>query len=289
VTYVVYLPLILPALLGLAAKHAGDRLRPRAGAIGLAVAASGAAAASLWALALLVLTLFDDLPSMVAKAHGLPEPVPDWVALTAAAAILLATVAFGKDLQKRRSTVRLLSADQIAADDVVMADDDEPLAVALPGRPGRILLTTGMARLLGPRERTAVLAHERAHLAHRHHALMAAAGGAAAINPLLRPVRDSVAYLIERWADEEAATTLGDRDLVARAVAKAALATADRSPALGVHGGVVVRRVRALQSPPSAASKRTIVATSVVVGLGMTAAVAATSDFVVLLHTWLVA
>ena len=288
-TYAVYLPLILPVLLALAAKHAGERLRPRTGAIGLTVAASAAAAASMWALTLLTLTLFDDLPSMAARAHGLPEPVPDWVAVPAAAAIALATAAFGKDLRQRRSTVRLLRGDQTAADDVVMAADDEPLAVALPGRPGRILLTTGMARLLGPGERAAVLAHERAHLAHRHHVLMAVTGAAAAVNPLLRPVRDTVAYLIERWADEDAAAALGDRDLVARAVAKASLATVDRRPALGVHGGVVVRRVRALHEPHPPASRKLLVATSIVVGAGLVAAGVATSDFVVLLHTWLVA
>ncbi|NMO56210.1 M56 family metallopeptidase [Actinoplanes sp. TBRC 11911] len=288
-TYAVYLPLILPALLAVAARRAGDRLGPRNGAVGLTLAGICAAAATVWALALLALTLFDDLPSMSARAPGLPEPVPDWVALTAAAAIILAAGSAVQDLHQRRSPVRLLRSDQAAAGDVVMAADDEPLAVALPGRPGRILLTTGMVRLLGPRERSAVLAHERAHLTHRHHLLMATAGAAAAINPLLRPVRDSVAYLIERWADEEAATELGDRDLVARAVAKAALATTDRTPALGVHGGVVVRRVRALRCPPRPVTGRTMAALVVTAATAVAAAIIATSDFVVLLHTWLVA
>lgn len=288
-TYAVYLPLILPAVLALAAWQAGDRLGPRHGAVGLTVAATCASATTVWALALLVLTLFDDLPSMSTRAPGLPEPVPDWVALTATAAITLAAVSAVRDLYQRRSPVRLLRSNQTAAGDVVMAADDEPLAVALPGRPGRILLTTGMVRLLSPRERTAVLAHERAHLKHRHHVLMAAAGAAAATNPMLRPVRDSVAYLIERWADEEAATEVGSRDLVARAVAKAALATTDRTPALGVHGGSVVRRVRALQSPPSPATGKIIAVSTGVAFLTMAAAIIATSDFVVLLHTWLVA
>jgi hypothetical protein len=289
VTYAVYLPLILPAVLAFAARQAGDRLGPRHGAVGLTVAATCASAATVWALALLVLTLFDDLPSMSARAQGLPEPVPDWVALTATAAIILAAVSAVRDLYQRHSPVRLLRSNQTAAGDVVMAADDEPLAVALPGRPGRILLTTGMVRLLSPRERAAVLAHERAHLKHRHHLLMAAAGAAAATSPLLRPVRDSVAYLIERWADEDAATEVGSRDLVARAVAKAALATTDRKPALGVHGGSVVRRVRALQSPPSPATGKIIAISAVVAFLTMAATIIATSDFVVLLHTWLVA
>jgi Zn-dependent protease with chaperone function len=292
-TYLVYLPLLLPALVTLVARHAGDRMRPRVGVLTLTGAAAGAAAASVWALVLLVLTLFDDLPSMVARARQqvLPEPVPDWVAVTAAALLLLAVVRLVRDVRLRREAVRMLRSADPAADDVVMADDDEPLAVAIPGRPGRILMTTGMARLLGPAERSAVLAHERAHLAHRHHLLLAAAGAAAAVNPLLRPVRETVAYLAERWADEEAAVVVGDRGLVAQAVARAALAMPSRAPkaALGVHGGVVVRRVRALQSPPPPLSRKILAAAAVVVVAGVTAAAVSTADFVVLLRTWLAA
>nr|WP_296075929.1 M48 family metalloprotease [uncultured Actinoplanes sp.] len=217
-TYVVYLPLLLPALVAVVARHAGDRMRPRAGVLALTGAAVSAASSSVWALVLLVLTLFDDLPSMVGRARlqALPEPVPDGIAVTAAAALLLALGGLARDVHRRREAVRLLRPADPAADDVVMAHDDEPLAVAIPGRPGRILMTTGMARLLGPAERSAVLAHERAHLAHRHHLLLAAAGAAAAVNPLLRPVRETVAYLAERWADEDAAAVVGDRGLVER-------------------------------------------------------------------------
>jgi hypothetical protein len=51
------------------------------------------------------------------------------------------------------------------------------------------------AALAGRPDRQAVL------LVHRHHRVVAAA----ALNPLLIPVREAIAYLVERWADEEPA------------------------------------------------------------------------------------
>ncbi|MFI8888429.1 M48 family metalloprotease [Streptomyces sp. NPDC053813] len=51
-------------------------------------------------------------------------------------------------------------------------NDPRPDAFALPGglrRSDRIVVTSGMLRALGPAEREALLAHERAYLAARHH------------------------------------------------------------------------------------------------------------------------
>ncbi len=294
-TIAVYLPLLLPVLVALAARQVADRARPRAAVIGLVGSAVLAAAASVWSLLLLVLTLFDDLPAMRAldarAGMRLPEPVPDGVALAAAAALGWALLRLCLDLHRRRDTVRRLRGAGPAAGGVVVADWAEPLAVAVPGRPGEVLITTGMLRVLGAAECRAVLAHERAHLAHRHHTAMLLAAAAAAVNPLLRPVRETVGYLVERWADEEAATAVGDRELVARAVAHAALATRAPTPAvaLGVHGGVIVRRVRALHRPPPATGRRMpvvlAVAAAVVFGCVLATTVA-TVDFLAVLHTW---
>jgi hypothetical protein len=46
---------------------------------------------------------------------------------------------------------------------------------------------------------------------------------AARANPFLRPLRTAVSYAAERWADEDAARTVGSRRTVARAIGKAAL------------------------------------------------------------------
>lgn len=81
-----------------------------------------------------------------------------------------------------------------------------------------------MLAALQPAERRVLLAHERAHLAHRHALLVHAVTLAAVANPLLMPVRTTVTYLVERWADEYAAEAVDDRDTTARALARAAVA-----------------------------------------------------------------
>jgi hypothetical protein len=59
-----------------------------------------------------------------------------------------------------------------------------------------------------------------------------------------------LSHLAERWADEDAAADLGDRGLVARAIAKAALATGPlATTVLGVHGTGPAARVSALRQP----------------------------------------
>ncbi|MFE4869895.1 hypothetical protein [Streptomyces sp. NPDC056682] len=59
------------------------------------------------------------------------------------------------------------------------------------------------------------------------------------------------------WADEEAGTLVGLRPLVARTVARAALA-AKRAPrhSLAATGGPVPQRVRALLAPPTPTAPR---------------------------------
>jgi beta-lactamase regulating signal transducer with metallopeptidase domain len=109
---------------------------------------------------------------------------------------------------------------------------------------------------LTPPERGALLAHERAHLDRAHHLFVAVVDVFASANPLLHPLRKTIRYTTERWADELAAHTVGSRSVVATAVGKAALATKDaarRDPVmLAVSGGDVPRRVAALLVTPPA-------------------------------------
>jgi hypothetical protein len=95
----------------------------------------------------------------------------------------------------------------------------------VPGWPCRIVVTAGMMRALTAGERQVLLAHERAHASWFHYLFTSAARLAAAANPLLRPVAAAVGYTVERWADEHAAAVTGNRQLTARAIAQAALAT----------------------------------------------------------------
>jgi Zn-dependent protease with chaperone function len=138
-------------------------------------------------------------------------------------------------------------------------------AYALPGSPGRIVVSGRLLDALDDRGRAALLAHEHAHLAGRHHLFTTVAHLAAAANPLLLPVARAVDYTVERWADERAAAITGDRRLVASTIGQVALLTAPRparpGATLAITGarvrsvslawaGPVPRRVAALLAPP---------------------------------------
>jgi beta-lactamase regulating signal transducer with metallopeptidase domain len=148
-------------------------------------------------------------------------------------------------------------------------------AYALPGAPGRIVVSGRLLDALDDRGRAALLAHEQAHLAARHHLFTTVAHLAAAANPLLLPVARAVDYTVERWADERAAAVTGDRRLVAATIGRVALLTPakprrTRAAALAITGtararsatrdhgrrislawaGPVPRRVAALLAPP---------------------------------------
>jgi beta-lactamase regulating signal transducer with metallopeptidase domain len=137
--------------------------------------------------------------------------------------------------------------------EVVIAASENPDAMALTS--GVIVLTTGLVRALDADERRAVLTHERAHLAHGHHRYLRLSNLLAALNPLLFRVPDTVAYLTERWADEEAARVTS-RATTASALERAA-SVAGRSPvpspaALRATAVAVELRIHALRSRPPA-------------------------------------
>ncbi|MCZ3389561.1 MAG: M56 family metallopeptidase [Actinomycetia bacterium] len=141
---------------------------------------------------------------------------------------------------------------------LVVVDDPEPDAYALPGwRGGHIVVTSGMLGVLDADEQQVLLAHEASHLRHRHHAYVALATLAAAANPLCRAVPAVVRTSAERWADEDAAQATGDRRLAARAVARAGLESAKAKRAhrgtlaLGMSDSQVAQRAKALMAPPA--------------------------------------
>ncbi|GJF25005.1 hypothetical protein SHO565_55690 [Streptomyces sp. HO565] len=128
------------------------------------------------------------------------------------------------------------------------------------------MVATAVLRRLGPVERRALFAHERAHLAGRRHRFLLAVQLASRVNPFLSPLRTAVTCTAERWADEEAARTVGSRRGVAHAIGKVALVSRGVpvvTPA-GVAGpGPVPRRVAALLGPAPASRNWSSVSTSV--------------------------
>ncbi|MFJ3279814.1 M48 family metalloprotease [Streptomyces halstedii] len=155
-------------------------------------------------------------------------------------------------------------ADEGTSDgDVLVVPGTDVDAFALPGyrgRRGRVVVTAAMVRTLKEGEREVLLAHERAHLAGRHHLLSAVVDLAAVVHPAIRGVRDALAFHLERWADEVAAAVAGDRRAAAAAIARAALARSAhgreaRHPLLSATSGPVPRRVQALLLPEPTAPR----------------------------------
>jgi Zn-dependent protease with chaperone function len=274
----VYLPLLFPLPAALGARPLAERLDPRWATwllTGCALALAALSCAALGVLAVAGVVRLEPAGWLggwsagTVRAHdsvSLPESVLAGLALAAACAA-------GGRIVWRRSRSLLGAALDAAClpgpDQVVVVPDRYPDAFALPGLPGRVVVSSGMLDALDARDREAMLAHERAHLACHHYAFVALVHLAAAVNPLLRPAATAVAYTVERWADERAAEECGDRRQVARAVGKAALATSRSSAprrlpqavlgllglprrAAGDRPGPVPRRVAALLAPPPA-------------------------------------
>jgi peptidase M48-like protein len=272
---VVYLPLVMPLLAAAACRPLAVRLPPAAATWLLALSALALALASSAVLGILTLAALVRIPlveslagmsGQVISRHG-PASIP--VAI-AAGALLAAAAAAASRASWRRARA-LIAAGREARDlpgagQVVVTEDEAADAYTLPGLPCRIVIPTGMLRALTGPERQVLLAHERAHASGAHYLFTTAARLAAAANPLLRPVASAVGYAVERWADEHAAAVTEDRELTARAIARAALATTAAPPsrvgraasALGAvslqarmrRAGPVPRRVAALLRPP---------------------------------------
>ena len=282
-TISVYLPAALSLLLAAISRIVVARTAPTR-AVAFVIAAMLCAAAATWGLVLLAATLLGDTALVADEAleRGvqLQDPVPTLIGVTATILLIFGIVRVARVLQARRAMHRELRAvcSACGTGELAVVSIDAPHAFAVPGRPGRILVTRGMLTALDGDERRVVLAHERAHLQGRHHRLRAATEVCAAVNPMLIPVREAVAYLVERGADEHAATVTGSRELVARALAKAALAggPSNRMPrwpvALRFTGCEVSARVAALRSDPPRPEP---LVPSSVLALGVATAIAA--------------
>ncbi|GAA1360650.1 hypothetical protein GCM10009661_04800 [Catellatospora chokoriensis] len=289
----VYLPLLLSALLPYVARFMAGRVAPAAAARTVTVAATAAASGFVCCLTLLALTLFDDLPPLWEfddrPELGLPKPVPGLVALAAALVLMTGAVRLVRDVRIRRRVLRELRDAGRPRAGLVVADWAEPFAVAVPGRPGHILVTSGMLRVLSPGEQRVLFAHENSHLRRRHHRWVTAASWSAAVNPLLAPMAVLVGHLVERWADEEAAAVVGDRQLVAQAVAKASLAGRRKqvAPAMGMSGSGAVERVMALQRPGQRSRWQAVAGVTVLCLMLLAATALAAVEFAGVAQAWL--
>jgi Zn-dependent protease with chaperone function len=251
----VYLPLLLALFAAPGARLLAARCEPRLATWLLTISAVVLSAAGTISLAMLTLTGLLRIPALAELGQwslGLADRKdPVELSVAAAAGLLLVvtvSAAARMCLLRYRALARAIvdSACMATPDGLVIVDDPVPEAFALPGRPGRIVVSTGMLNTLDTAERAGLLAHERAHLTDHHYAFVAFAQLGAAANPLLRPLASAVAYTVERWADERAAAVTGDRRRVAHTVGKAALAAhhgRSRAPAAALGIGLVARRM----------------------------------------------
>jgi len=150
-----------------------------------------------------------------------------------------------------RRQVRAEHAPFADIDGLEVVASDAPIAFAVPGRPGGVVIGSALLGHLDPDERTAVLAHENAHLRLHHHRYVHTVELCAAAFPFLVPLARQVRFATERWADEAAAADIGSRRTLARAIARVALMPRDGylSPALAFSGRGTSARVDALLHP----------------------------------------
>lgn len=137
--------------------------------------------------------------------------------------------------------------------DVFVLSADRPAAYCVVGRPDTIVVTTAAMATLDDTELSAVLAHEDAHIAGRHHHLLMVLRALARhlrYLPLFPRGADAVAELLEMCADDEAARRHGIRPLVAGMISLAGPA-----PGLAVAATAVAARVERLLDPADRATR----------------------------------
>jgi Zn-dependent protease with chaperone function len=178
--------------------------------------------------------------------------------LALAGAVLAGTIVAGaarvraarRDALHHARTARLVGHEMpdLAA---TVVEHPSPAAYCLGGRQPTVVLTTGALRVLDPAQLAAVLAHERAHLANRHHLLTTVARAGRMVLPfvpLLREADTQVARLAELHADDTAARACDSGSLVAAALVILATGGSYR-PAMAAAAADVTLRVTRLLRP----------------------------------------
>lgn len=150
---------------------------------------------------------------------------------------------------RQRSQLALIAHSDTDLD-VDVLDHASCAAYCVPGRAGRIVVTSAALDALDPEQTAAVVAHERAHLRGRHHLVIQCAASLRAAFPFVpafRHAEDEVARLTEMVADDAATRTV-DRLTLATALVRLAEGSTPAG-ALGAGGSTALVRVRRLADP----------------------------------------
>ncbi|MGN6556444.1 MAG: M56 family metallopeptidase [Solirubrobacterales bacterium] len=258
-TVAIIAALLAATCFGVLGPHLARRLPPRHAtwliSVG-AVLSALSAAAVLCLIGAVLIGQFLDLAGIghwsaaTLRQHSPTEPGVAFLALLAALASASGVAFVGRRQVLAVFAAYGVSKEMAAGGELVVIEEAQPSAVAVPGRPGRIVVSRSLLQALSPSERRVLLAHERAHLDAGHHWHRSAVALAIAANPLLAPLAGAITYATERWADERAAAELGDRRRTAGALARVALLTSSSTqsgfPRLAAGRDSVPARVSAL-------------------------------------------
>lgn len=198
-----------------------------------------------------------ELPAPLAafvRDHG---SAPVWLTIASGGVLVMmltAIAVFGfQGLRVRRAAP--------AGRGVIIVRDSHAVAFSMGGSQQRIVLSSGLLDVLDQEEVRVVLAHERSHLRHRHGLMAFTISMTGRLCPWLRPVCDRGCFVLERWADEDAAIDVGNRAIVASAIARAALAGEPPVHRTGFLNRAAEARVKAmLSAPPTPSNLREKVA-----------------------------
>lgn len=179
------------------------------------------------------------------------------LALTLTALLVMLVARVGRHLVTARASSRRhaesarIIGRRVTGVDGLVIDAPQKLAYCLGGRGGTVVITSAAVTALARPHLDAVLAHERAHLAGRHHLLLTVARALTTALPRVRlfaVAEAEIARLLEMCADDTAVRRHGSAPLLS---ALLTLAGADPIPstALGASTLDVCVRVGRLADP----------------------------------------
>ncbi|MEZ0362607.1 M56 family metallopeptidase [Mycobacterium sp. pUA109] len=197
----------------------------------------------------------------VAGQIGLPRPVGSVLVVALLATGLIVTGVGGVRVARRVRWLRARSRAHASAARLIGRPTDRSGVVVVPagqaaaycvaGRPRAVVVTTAALDRLDEPQLAAVLAHEQAHLAGRHHDVLTVLRALAASFPglpLFSAAADAVAVLLEMCADDVAVRRHGSRPLLGGLLALAG-APSSAPAVLGAADTAVLQRAERLLAP----------------------------------------
>lgn len=188
---------------------------------------------------------------------GLLLVIAAGVVLTAAVSVKVGRAVRGlRDRSHDHAHAARLVGKPTGRPDVFLLDAERPAAYCVVGRPNAIVVTTAAVQRLTEVQLNAVLAHEGAHIAGRHHQVLMFLRALAATLPrlpLFPRAAAAVGDLLEMCADDTAAQRHGGRALVAGMLE---LAGPVRPAGLAVGATAIALRANRLLAPAGRGSLR---------------------------------